>query len=239
MNVNGMIGIGGVVAILLVVGAALGLLDRKNFSFRWLLIAAGLVVLNDFLLTNGYRLIPDMIGGEWNWQGKILALLATLSVASLPAFGWRRAGLTAAQRRDGLWLTLLVALIICAIFVGLALLMPNEPLDGETLAFQATMPGLEEEAFYTGILLFALSEAFGGRVRFLGAEWSWAALLVAMLFGLAHAFGYSNDGFSFDPLTMLLTAGPAPLVYWLRQRSGSILLPVVLHNFANSIGHIL
>jgi hypothetical protein len=76
-------------------------------------------------------------------------------------------------------------------------------------------------------------------VRFLGADWGWAALLVAMLFGLAHAFGYSNGGFSFDPLVMLLTGGPAPLVYWLRQRSGSVLLPVLLHNTANTMPLLL
>jgi hypothetical protein len=237
--VNGVIGAAGVVAILLVVGTGLGLLDRKGFSFRWLLIAAGLVVLNDLMLTSGYRQIPRLIDGDWNWQGKLLALATTLVVASVPAFGWRRAGLALVQRREGLTLTLFVALVMFAVFAGLALLMPDQPFDGETFAFQAAMPGLEEEPFYTGILLLALNEAFKGRVRFLGADWGWAALLVAMLFGLAHAFGYSNGGFSFDPLAMLLTGGPAPLVYWLRQRSGSVLLPVLLHNTANTMPLLL
>jgi len=40
-------------------------------------------------------------------------------------------------------------------------------------------------------------------------------------------------------MTMMLTALPAFLLIWFRERTGSVLLPVVLHNFANSIFHIL
>lgn len=87
-----------IAGILLFGGIALGLVNRKRFSFAWLLTATGLVLLNDFFLTNGYGLIPNMIpGSSWNWQGKILALAATLAIASLPAFGWRRSGLTFKQ----------------------------------------------------------------------------------------------------------------------------------------------
>ena len=99
---NAVIGISGVVAILLGVGSGLGLLDRKQFSFRWLLVVAGLVVLNDLLLTNGYGIISNVIGGNWNWQGKLLALAGTLGVASLAPFGWRRVGLTFQQRSGSL-----------------------------------------------------------------------------------------------------------------------------------------
>ena len=56
------------------------------------------------------------------------------------------------------------------------------------------------------------------------------------LFGLTHAFGYSDGGFLFDPMVMALTAIPALLAVWLRLRTGSLLLPVVLHNFGNAIG---
>lgn len=34
---------------------------------------------------------------------------------------------------------------------------------------------------------------------------------------------------------MALTGGPALLLVWLREKTGSLLLPVLLHNFANSI----
>ena len=129
-----------------------------------------------------------------------------------------------------------VALLYCAFFLAIDLAFGGSPGTLEETAFQLTMPGLEEEPFYRGILLFALDRAFTGRVRFLGVDWGWGALLSCAVFGLAHAFGYSDGAFSFDPMFMALTAIPSLLAVWLRLRTGSLLLPVLLHNFGNSIG---
>lgn len=233
--VNGLIGIVGVIVLLLAAGSVLGLFNRKHFSPRWLLVAAALVLLNDALLTRCYGLLPDVIPAEWNWQGKILALAATLAIAALPAFGWHASGFTLRQARGSLVASIPVALAYCLFFVGIALAFPDGPASRETVAFQLTMPGLEEEPFYRGILLLALDRAFTGRVRLLGVDWGWGAVLSCALFGLAHAFGFSGGSFSFDPLTMALTALPSFIAVWLRLRTGSLLLPVLLHNFGNSI----
>ena len=231
---NGLIGILGVGAILILAGVALGLIGRK-VSVRWLVVAVGLVVLNDALLTNGYGLIPRLFpDSDWNWQGKALALAATLLIAA-SAFGWRDSRLTVAQATGSLKTALPVALLYIGFFTLIAWLFPNEPATAETVAFQLTMPGLEEEAFYRGVLLLALDRAFPDRRRVLGVEWGWGALLSCLLFGLAHAFGYSEGGFSFDPVTMALTAVPSVIGVWLALRTRSILLPVVLHNFGNAI----
>lgn len=233
-SVNGLIGLGGTLAVLLLLGSVIGYADRRRFSLRWLLIAALLVALNDLLLTRAFGLLPEMIGGSWNWQGKLLALGATLAIASLPAFGWRRIGLTFSQEPGSLRAALPVAALYCAFFIVIALAFPGAPADVETAAFQLTMPGIEEEIFYRGLLLFALDQAFRGRWRFLGVDWGWGAVLSSMLFGMAHAFGYSDGQFSFDAIIMALTAVPAFLAVWLRLRTGSLLLPVLLHNFGNS-----
>jgi len=234
--INGVIGIAGVLGLLLLAGGVIGLVDRRNFSPRWLLAAAGLVLLNDALLTRAYGLLPDLLpGAAWNWQGKILALAATLIVAALPAFGWRPAGLTLAQAPGSLKSCVPVAIAYCLFFVVIALAFPSDSASPETIAFQLSMPGLEEEMFYRGLLLLALDRAFAGRVHLLGVDWGWGAILSCALFGLAHAFGYGKDGFSFDAMTMALTAVPSLLAVWLRLRTGSVLLPVLLHNFGNSI----
>ena len=233
---NGIISTAGVIAILLLFGGALGVLRPRSFSIRWLLAAALLVVVNDVALTGGYGRIPELLpGSDWNWQGKALALIATLLIASLPAFGWRRSGLTLAQTAGSLKSAIPVVLLYVAFFSGIAWLFPSEPATAETVAFQLTMPGLEEEPFYRGILLFALDRAFRGRKQFLGVEWGWGAVLSCVLFGLAHAFGYSDGAFSFDPLTMALTAVPSFIGVWLVLRTRSVLLPVLLHNFGNAI----
>jgi hypothetical protein len=101
------------------------------------------------------HLIP---AGQWNWQSKSLALAATLAIAALPAFGWRRSGLTLAQTAGSLKSCILVALLYCLFFVAMAFIFPDGgPASLETLAFQLTMPGLQEESIYRGVLLLALS----------------------------------------------------------------------------------
>jgi len=232
--VNGLIGLGGTTAILLALGMTVGYADRQRFSPRWLLVAALLVAINDALLTRAYGLLPDLIGGDWNWQGKFLALVATLIIAALPAFGFRRVGLTMVQEPGSLKVALPVAALYCAFFIVISLAFPAGRSSGEEIAFQLTMPGLEEEPFYRGILLFALDRAFIGRKRFLGVDWGWGAVLSCFLFGMAHAFGFSDGSFSFDPVIMALTTIPSFIAVWLRLRTGSLLLPILLHNFGNS-----
>lgn len=237
---DGLVSIAAITVILLGTGTALGLIRRDRFSLRWLLVAAVLVLLNDALLTRAYGLIPSVLpGSDWNWEGKILALAATLAIAALPAFGWRRVGLTLRQAPGSWKAAIPVACLYCAFFAALALAFPSDAGSPESIAFQLTMPGLEEEPFYRGILLFALAQAFTARVRFLGVEWSWGAILSCVLFGLAHAFGYSDGTFSFDPIVMALTAVPSLLAVWLVLRTRSLVLPILLHNFGNAISYLL
>lgn len=236
---NALIGLCGTLVLLLLVGGLIGILDRERFAPRWLLIAALLVAINDALLTRIYRTIPNLIEGDRNWQGMLLALIATLAIAALPMFGWRRVGLTVAQASGSLKSALPVLALYCAFFVVIAVAFPSGPTSAEDIAFQLTMPGLAEEAFYRGLLLFALDRAYTGRVHFLGVDWGWGAVLSSLLFGMAHAFGFSNGQFSFDALTMALTALPSFIGVWLRLRTGSLLLPIVMHNFGNSISTLI
>lgn len=240
LAVDGVIAIAAIVAMLSGAGLVVGLMRRRDFSPGWLLFAAGLVFLNDALLTRAYGALPALLpAAQWNWQGKILALAATLAIASLPAIGWRRCGITLKQAPGSLRVALPVLVIYCLFFVVLAFLFPSGPASHETIAFQLTMPGLEEECFYRGLLLFALDQAFRGRVRILGVDWGWGAVLSCTLFGLAHAFGYANGQFTFDPLIMALTALPSFIGVWLRYRTGSVLVPIVMHNFGNAISLVL
>lgn len=234
---DAVVSIGLICAILLASGLVLGLVDRANFVPGWLLAGAALVLLNDALLTNFYGLLPSFLpDSDWNWQGKLLALAASLAIASHPAIGWRRIGLTLAQSRKGLVGTLAIAIAYCLFFVAIASMFANDEPNVEAVAFQLTMPGIEEEIFYRGLLLFMLHEAFRGRVRLAGANWGWSALLTSLLFGLAHAFSYSStEGVSFDAMIMAMTFIPSFLAVWMRERSGSLLLPILVHNFGNSI----
>lgn len=237
---NALIALGATLLLLLIAGGLIGLSDRRHFAPGWLLIAALLVAINDALLTRLYGLIPRLFpDADWNWQGKLLALAATLAIAALPMFGWRRVGLTFRQAPRSLRAALPVLALYCAFFLAMAFAFPSGDASAEDVAFQLTMPGLEEEPFYRGILLFALYQAFTARVRFLGVEWGWGAILSCGLFGMTHAFGYSDAGFSFEPIVFALTAFPSFTAVWLVLRTGSLLLPIVMHNFGNAISSVV
>ena len=89
-----------------------------------------------------------------------MALATTLAIASLPTFGWQRSGLTLKQAKGSLASTVPVVMLYALFFIALAHFFPSEAASGETVAFQLTMPGLEEEPFYRGVLLLALDQAF-------------------------------------------------------------------------------
>ena len=219
-------------------GLACAALLRGKVRWLWFGGALALMVAYDVLLTRGYGHIPlDFGASDWNWEGKALAVL--LSLAAATWLGLRRSGVTLRQDRTGLPGALVLSALLVALFLGLALYFPGEAADADTLAFQLTMPGLDEELFYRGVLLLMLNEAFGRPLRVLGAPMGWGALVSSIAFGLAHALGYSDGGFSFDALAMVLTGGPALLLVWIREKTGSVLLPILLHNFANSISLIL
>lgn len=218
--------------------AALGLVAalflRGKVKWGWFGAALLLMAAYDALLTRGYGHIPlHFWPSDWNWEGKAMALALSLAVAL--ALGARRVGLTLQQDRKGLPGALVLSAALVAVFLGLALYFPGQGTDADTLAFQLTMPGLDEELFYRGVLLLMLNEAFARPLSILGAPMGWGALISSVAFGLAHALDYSEGGFTFDALTMALTGGPALLLVWLREKTGSLLLPVLLHNFANSI----
>lgn len=223
--------------ILLGLGLVLGLADRRNFSPAWLVVATVLVFANDVMLTRCYGLVSEVLpDSEWNWQGKLMALTMSLVVAALGAFGWQRTGLTWRQQPGALRAAVVVFAAYILFFLVIALMFGGDEASVETVAFQLTMPGLEEEIFYRGILLLALNEALRGRIRLLGIDWGWSALLSSLVFGLAHALSYSAaEGFALDPIYLGLTAIPSLLAVWLRERTGSLLLPIAAHNLGNAL----
>jgi uncharacterized protein len=95
------------------------------------------------------------------------------------------------------------------------------------------MPGIEEELFYRGVLLLTLDEAFRARRRLLGIEIGWGGVLSCVAFGLIHAMAYRDGAVSFEWAAFLMTGAPALVLLWLRERTGSLLAPVLAHNVVN------
>jgi uncharacterized protein len=230
---NELITIGLRLAVIAVFGLFGATLFRRSFRPSWFIGALILYVVYDALLTRGFGVLPNYPpDSAWNWTGKFFSFAGMALAAGLPFFGWRKVGLTLRQA-PGSRSAWIVFAVLAAVLFLLAWMNGDGSSDLETIAFQWTMPGLAEELFYCGVFLVAMNEAFTARARILGAPISYGGLLTSLLFGLAHALSYGEGGPNFDVAAFAMTALPSLIRLWLREKTGSLVLPVLAHNVKN------
>ena len=169
------------------------------------------------------------------WFGKFLSLTGTIAILYfLPRVSFRAAGLIWKQNEGSLRpviiagaITLLSATITSFLFMR----SPNTSL--ENLLFQATLPGLDEELFMRGLLLLLLHQAFGKGLRIWGADTGWGFWLVVALFGLLHGFTVDSGGVHVNFGAILSTGFVGFILTWMRERTGSLVVPILFHNIFN------
>ena len=168
--------------------------------------------------------------GRWNWAGQTLALLALLAMAALlvrrAGMSWHEMGFTWRQQRGSVPAALAVSAAVLGVhFVSTrAVAAPLPALSLQTWLYQATLPGLVEEVLLRGVLLALLDRAFGVRRRWLGVSWGWGAVVVTAVFVALHGV---------RPMALASALVAGLLFVWLRLRTGSLMLPVVVHNAWN------
>lgn len=224
----------GLGAIAFAVAAVATRVDRRLTLASALLFAVYLAL--DDLVTGLPTAVPalDFLPGDWNWEGKFFSI--ALAVGVIAIFGLSRdaVGLTLRQRN------LKSSLVVAALYLPWAAtlgLMFKPGLSTETLAFQATMPGIAEELALRGVAPALLLGLLRGKPGVVGVPWAVVAVS-GILFGVWHALGYADGAFSFDVTSALLTGFGGLVACWLRFKSGSLLLPVVLHSAANVLFHL-
>ena len=107
----------------------------------------------------------------------------------------------------------------------------------ETLAFQATMPGLAEELAYRGIAPALLLSLWPRKPHVEGIPWA-VIFATSAMFGLWHSLSYSDERFGFDLMSGLFPFLGSIPGGWLRFRTKSLVVPVAGHGLANVAFHI-
>ena len=215
-----------------------GLLGARTARQVHASLIAGLLVAAYFaVLLASFGLQATIVGpGHYPWLGKALVAAAVVG-AAFAGVGPNATslGLTTVPRPRPLW-PILAGIAACLLVSLADPSIPGDPHAPECIAFEATMPGLEEELFFRGLLLATMGDAFPPRWRVLGAPVGWGHLLVVVVFVCGHLF--SIDA-SLRPhvATQLLPAasllGFAVACTWVRARSGSTWWAVATHNAAN------
>ena len=182
------------------------------------------------------RRLPIFSSLQWNWTGKVFAIVASLVFIGLwRGISWRETGF--AGLRKGSWLPLIVLTLF-----WLALSGPwigNDPTKTETLLFQLTMPGIDEEIVYRGIMLVLLNRAFGTPWKVLGASVGWGWILTSVLFGLVHSIEFNQFQFQFSITRLIFPSLSGILMGWIRERTDSLYPAILLHNMGNATQYIV
>jgi membrane protease YdiL (CAAX protease family) len=208
----------------------------KRMTLALVAAAALYLGLDDFV-TGLPRLIPalDLVGGRWNWMGKILSLCLAVLTIVLLRMQPSTLGLTLRLKHPKLAFFAILAFIVWGSTLGL-LFKPGAP-SLETLWFQSTMPGLSEELVYRGIVPALLMGLVWGRVE--ADRMPWAVIIsTAVAFGLWHGISVTKGQFEFELLSALFPMIGSIPGGWLRFKTGSLLLPVLGHSLANLAFHL-
>jgi len=176
----------------------------------------------------------DLIPGNWNWTGKAFSLvLAAIVIFSLKlspdAVGFRK------QEHSKITWIAVGLFIVWGTCLGL-LFKPGAP-DAETLAFQATMPGLAEEIAFRGIAPAILLGLMNRKPHVDGIPWA-VILVTSLLFGIWHSLSVSGGQVGFDLLSGLFPFIGSIPGGWLRFKTKSLLAPILIHSIANVAFHL-
>ena len=172
------------------------------------------------------------------WFGKLLSLSGTIALLYLiPTVNYREAGLTWLQHKGSLAPVAIAAgmTIGCAATTSLLFTYsPNVTL--ENLLFQATLPGIDEELFMRGLLLLLLHQAFAKDLTIFGSETGWGFWVVVVIFALLHGLDVNDTGaVSVNVGAILSTGFTGFILTWMRERTGSLVVPILFHNTFNVV----
>jgi uncharacterized protein len=230
------------VSTLLIVAATapfafIGLAFAPARRFGWAALFLGLLAVDALVTGVPGRFGLNPAGAEWNWAGKIFSLAWAVAFVYFGPLRWKEVGATWRQRPGSMIPAALVTVAVMA-FIAFMLDAPQRT-DPETLAFQATMPGLAEELAYRGVFFALLVRAFESGREASGGALVYATVVTALAFGLLHGLHYSAGQVHFDVMAFAFPFLGGLVFGWMRAYTGSLLFPVLAHNGANLVVYLV
>lgn len=231
-------------AVLAVLGLVVAMILRGRVDWTWFAASIVFFLAHKAVLFLGLLdgVLPELIGGRYNWEGKIAGTGFSLVFAFIFLRNSRAEwGFTLRQTGPAVrWGWIFAALVAVANAAFVLWYWPGtNSAELADWTYQLTMPSLDEELVYRGILLLMLERAFRPTLNLIGVPVGWGALLTILIFYVSHALRVDADW------NVAFIAGEIlPLIYasfwvYVRAATGSLLAPVLLHSWANTAGYIL
>jgi membrane protease YdiL (CAAX protease family) len=170
-------------------------------------------------------------------MGKIFAITGSvIFLLVYKKFELKDYFITFHQNKEHLKKALITVLVVftVATVMNVTFSSPRE-WNVESIAYQLTMPGLNEEIVYRGILLGLLVKILNPN-SFLHP----AILATALLFGMAHGL-ILNESYEvvFKAQAFFETMIMGMIWAWVTLKTGSIMLALLSHNLGNASGHLI
>src|ERR1035437_9384778 len=214
-------------------------LTYKKLRRKYLLLFFVIFIV-DQLLGRLPKMLPmlNIIGGQYNWSGKILATLFSIMIIIILKKHYQLDFAFTFKQFPNSVKSILGIIIGVFIFqiIFIYFRTPKQDITWEDHLFQLTLPGISEEIMFRGILLGLLNGVFISRIKILGAYSGWGTVVTALLFGLWHGVTFYKDlNFEINYFKMITPLFVGFLFAWIRERTKSILIPVIYHNLANEL----
>jgi hypothetical protein len=167
-----------------------------------------------------------------SWSGKLYVILFAIVLLYLarPLLTKEDVGLTLRQKDGFLLPSCIVILVLAAWAYVVGICSPKGEPDVKTLLYLAIMPGLNEELIYRGYLLGILDRLMPGKLRIFTAPIGWGVIVISFLFGLLHGFWLDHSlAIRLETVALRNATFSGFAFAWLRERTGSLVLPVIAH----------
>lgn len=236
--------------LLLLPCIALKRLGWAEVNWGWLGTALLLLLAYLLLVRDAPSVVYSSLGsaaGPYNWLGKTAALLlVAAAVFSLngreSALSPRAMGFTFAQRNGSLIPASLVCVMALAFSIGLEVIVKNNGSANAgftALFYKGFFHGFDEELFFRGVFLAVLAMGISSRgVNVLGANITWAGLFVIAIYSFMHGLNWQGAAPVIGIAGIALLTIYGSIFLWLRERTGSLLMPVVAHTLCNTAAQL-
>jgi membrane protease YdiL (CAAX protease family) len=195
--------------------------DLRDYGVHW----AGIRQQLDAAVRCGIPFSAFALLSFINWGGFSALISMAAGIAALFLFGY------VLQKRSASSM----AMAPC-VLVALSIHGASSAATG--VVFYLLLLGPGEEVLFRGVIQSRLNLAFGRPFEFSGARWGWGALIASLLFGAMHVLnlpalfeGHWHPNWWAGPVTFCLAL---PFAY-LRERTGGVIAPAMLHAFPQAI----
>ncbi len=215
---------------------------KESYKSEFTLIFA-LYFLMDSLVT----VIPiqypilNLFNLQMNWQGKVNSyILAFTFFFFYRKFPIDEYGFTLKQKENShkYFLKILIGFTLFALIYSH--LIERYSSEIENILFQLTMPSIVEEIVFRGILLGLLNQVFIKSFRIGKTYFGMGVIITSILFGLWHGLSIDTSlGFNLYWVPLIYTTVIGFILALIKERTGSILGPIILHIVINTIPNVI